>query len=103
MRTPVIVKTAVLVALFAVIAAHGAKYVAVVETDKDLYHSPDFIVAADDRVEFAAPRRLGQVAGELLERRGLLAGGGVVTMDGAVHKSGLSLSKVVKSKNQSII
>src|SRR3546814_4273724 len=35
---------------------------------EDLNRAADFLVAADDGIELAAPRILGQVAGEFLER-----------------------------------
>jgi len=35
---------------------------------KHLHHTPDFFVSSDDRIQFAAPGLLGQVAGVALER-----------------------------------
>ncbi len=44
---------------------------------KDLHHPPDLFIAADDRVELALPRQLGEVAPILLERLVLVLGVGV--------------------------
>ena len=35
---------------------------------ENLHHAANLFVAADDRIEFAAPRELGQIAGILFER-----------------------------------
>ena len=35
---------------------------------KHLHHAPNFVVASDDRIDFAAPRQLGQIAPVFFQR-----------------------------------
>jgi hypothetical protein len=51
-----------------------------------LHHSPDLLVATDDRIELAAARRLSQVACEARERLVLVLGRGVGHPVRAAHR-----------------